>query len=89
MLAGLSEDHDTPRNSRGWTASYYSSGGQEWDGVRWTNDAIEAHFGPLRTFVIAGSDHPNHTVLAAQRCERARIRSERDPRGRPAPHPAA
>ncbi len=25
---------------------------------------IEAHFGPLRTFVIAGSDHPNHTVLA-------------------------
>ncbi|MDH6462738.1 hypothetical protein M2302_002919, partial [Micromonospora sp. A200] len=23
-----------------------------------------AHFGPLRTFVIAGSDHPNHTVLA-------------------------
>nr|WP_225878947.1 hypothetical protein [Spongiactinospora rosea] len=52
----------------------------------------------MRTFVIAGSDHPNHVVLAgrlqaylwwrnanarhpdvlaAQRCERARIRSER------------
>ncbi|PWU62386.1 IS630 family transposase [Micromonospora globispora] len=29
----------------------------------WANP-IEAHFGPLRTFVIAGSDHPNHTVLA-------------------------
>jgi transposase len=25
----------------------------------WANP-IEAHFGPLRTFVIAGSDHPNH-----------------------------
>ncbi|WP_233579681.1 IS630 family transposase [Verrucosispora sp. FIM060022] len=63
----------------------------------WANP-IEAQFGPLRTFVIAGSDHPNHTVLtrklqaylrwrnvnarnpdvlAAQRRERARIRSER------------
>jgi hypothetical protein len=27
--------------------------------------------------VIAGSNHPNHTVLAAQRRERARIRSEK------------
>ncbi|NJC13030.1 hypothetical protein F4558_002856 [Micromonospora profundi] len=63
----------------------------------WANP-IEAQFGPLRTFVIAGSNHPNHTVLtrrlqtylrwrntnarhpdvlAAQRRERARIRSER------------
>ncbi|MBP1781857.1 hypothetical protein J3R08_001876 [Micromonospora sp. HB375] len=63
----------------------------------WANP-IEAQFGPLRTFVIAGSDHPNHTaltrklqaylrwrnanarhpdVMAAQRRERARIRSER------------
>lgn len=63
----------------------------------WANP-IEAHFGPLRTFVIAGSDHPNHPVrarrlhahlrwrnanarhpdvLAAQRRERARIRSEK------------
>jgi transposase len=66
----------------------------------WANP-IEAHFGPLRTFVIAGSNHPNHTVatralhehlrwrnansrhpdiLAAQRRERARIRSERHQR---------
>ncbi|MGW3996300.1 transposase [Amycolatopsis sp. NPDC004772] len=29
----------------------------------WANP-IEAHFGPLRAFVIAGSDHPNHPVLA-------------------------
>ncbi len=29
----------------------------------WANP-IEAHFGPLRTFVIAGSDHPNHPRLA-------------------------
>ncbi|MBB4738805.1 transposase [Actinoplanes octamycinicus] len=29
----------------------------------WANP-IEAQFGPLRTFVIAGSNHPNHTVLA-------------------------
>ncbi|WP_394468245.1 transposase [Kutzneria buriramensis] len=28
----------------------------------WANP-IEAHFGPLRTFVIAGSNHPNHPVL--------------------------
>ena len=66
----------------------------------WANP-IEAHFGPLRTFVIGTSDHPNHTVLArklqaylrwrnaharhpdvlaAQRRERARIRSERQQR---------
>lgn len=25
---------------------------------------IELHFGPLRTFVIAGSDHPHRTLLA-------------------------
>jgi transposase len=71
----------------------------------WANP-IEAQFGPLRTFVIAGSDHPNHTaltrhlhaylrwrnanarhpdVLAAQRRERARVRSERQRRwGQPA-----
>ena len=29
----------------------------------WANP-IEAHFGPLRTFVIGTSDHPNHTALA-------------------------
>jgi transposase len=70
----------------------------------WANP-IEAQFGPLRTFVMGNSDHPNHTVLArrlqaclrwrnaharhpdvlaAQRRERARIRSERQHRwGRP------
>ena len=25
---------------------------------------IQAHFGPSRTFVMGGSDHPDHTVLA-------------------------
>jgi transposase len=75
----------------------------------WANP-VEAHFGPLRTFVIGNSDHPNHTalarrlqaylrwrnaharhpdVLAAQRRERARIRSERQQRwGRPKPKAA-
>ena len=70
----------------------------------WANP-IEAQFGPLRTFTMGSSDHPNHTVLArrlqeylvwrnanarhpdilaAQRRERARIRSERHQRwGRP------
>ncbi|MFF7190299.1 transposase, partial [Streptomyces sp. NPDC008222] len=71
----------------------------------WANP-IEAHFGPLRQFTIANSDHRNHTaqtralhaylcwrnknarhpdVLAAQRRERARIRSEKGIRwgGRP------
>jgi transposase len=70
----------------------------------WANP-IEAQFGPLRSFVMGASDHPNHTVLArelqaylrwrnanarhpdvlaAQRRERARVRSERQQRwGRP------
>lgn len=63
----------------------------------WAN-SIEAHFGPVRRFTIANSEHPNHTVqtralhaylrrrnanvrhydvLAAERGERARIRSEK------------
>jgi len=75
----------------------------------WANP-IEAHFGPLRTFVMANSDYPDHPalarrlqaylrwrnaharhpdVLAAQRRERARIRSERQQRwGRPKPEAA-
>jgi hypothetical protein len=71
----------------------------------WANP-IEAHFGPLRQFIIANSHHRNHTaqtralhaylrwrntnarhpdVLAAQRRERARVRSEKGIRwgGRP------
>ncbi|MGW6056018.1 IS630 family transposase [Streptomyces sp. NPDC055189] len=71
----------------------------------WANP-IEAHFGPLRQFTLANSNHPNHIVqtralhaylrwrnanarhpdvLAAQRKERARIRSEKGIRwgGRP------
>ena len=71
----------------------------------WANP-IEAHFGPLRQFTIANSNHPNHPVqtralhaylpwrnanarhrdvLAAERRERARIRSEKGIRwgGRP------
>jgi len=72
----------------------------------WANP-IEAHFGPLRQFTIANSNHPNHTVqtralhaclrwrnantrhrdvLAAERKERARIRSEKGhPSGRTPP----
>jgi transposase len=75
----------------------------------WANP-IEAQFGPVRTFVMGGSDHPNHMVLAcrlqaylawrnanarhpdvlaAQRRERARIRSQRQHRwGRPRPKAA-
>jgi transposase len=70
----------------------------------WANP-IEPQFGPLRTFVMGGSDYRNHTmlarrlhgylrwrnanarhpdVLAAQRRERTRIRSQRQQRwGRP------
>ncbi|MGW2749184.1 IS630 family transposase [Streptomyces sp. NPDC001450] len=76
----------------------------------WANP-IEAHFGPLRQFTLANSNHPNHTVqtralhrylrwrninarhpdiLAAQRRERARIRSEKGIRwGRPATRAAS
>ncbi|MET7718786.1 hypothetical protein [Streptomyces sp. NPDC005407] len=75
----------------------------------WANP-IEAQFGPLRNFVMGGSNHPNHTVLAsrlqdylrwrnvnarhpdvlaAQRRERAKVRSERQQRwGRPRPKAA-
>jgi transposase len=75
----------------------------------WANP-IEAQFGPLRMFTIAGSNPANHgaltrdlqaylrwrnanarhpDVLAAQRRERARIRSERHQRwGRPRPRAA-
>lgn len=72
----------------------------------WANP-IEAHFGPLRQFTLANSNHRSHPVqtralhrhlrwrnanarhpdvLAAQRKERARIRSEKGIRwgGRPA-----
>jgi hypothetical protein len=74
-------------------------------------DPIEPHVGPLRSFVIAGSNHPNHValtralhahlrwhnaharhpdVLAAERRERARVRSERHRRwGQPRQRPAA
>jgi transposase len=75
----------------------------------WANP-IEAHFGPVRQFVTAGSDYTDHVelthrlhaylrwrnanarhpyVLAAQRRERARVRSERRRLwGQPAPQPA-
>jgi len=75
----------------------------------WANP-IEAQFGPLRSFVLGDSNHPNHPVLArklqgylrwrnanarhpdvlaAQRRERARVRSQQQRRwGRPA-RPAA
>ncbi|WP_198946202.1 transposase, partial [Pseudofrankia asymbiotica] len=75
----------------------------------WANP-IEAQFGPVRSFVMNNSNHPNHpalarhlqaylrwrnthardpSVLAAQRRERARVRSERQQRwGRPRPHAA-
>ncbi|MGA6165990.1 IS630 family transposase [Amycolatopsis magusensis] len=49
----------------------------------WANP-IEAHFGPLKTFAVAGSNHPNHTVATRAlhaylrwRNANARIRSER------------
>jgi hypothetical protein len=66
----------------------------------WANP-VEALFGPVRTFVMGGSDHRNHPalarklqdylrwrnararhpgVLAAQRREQARLRSERQQR---------
>jgi hypothetical protein len=76
----------------------------------WANPT-ETQFGPLRTFVTGGSDHPNHAVLAAscrttcagetptprhpdvlaaQRRERARVRSERQQSwGRPRPRSRA
>jgi hypothetical protein len=75
----------------------------------WANP-VEAQSGPVRTFVMGGSDHRNHPalarklqdylrwrnaharhpdVLAAQRRERARLRSERQQRwGRPKPKAA-
>jgi hypothetical protein len=50
---------------RAWAAGH----AVEWDFTptyaSWANP-IEPHFGPLRSFVIAGSDHPNHVVLTAR-----------------------
>jgi hypothetical protein len=40
----------------------------------WANP-IEAQFGPVRTFVTGGSDHPNHTVLARRLQDYLRWRS--------------
>src|SRR5512140_1900991 len=89
---------------RRWTAGANVELGFTPTSASWANP-IEAQFGPVRTFVMSGSDHPSHTVLArklqdylrwrnanarhpdvlaAQRRERARIRSERQQRwGRP------
>jgi transposase len=55
----------------------------------WANP-IEAHFGPLRTFVMGSSDHPNHPSLARklQACLPALAQRPRPPprrAGRPAP----
>ena len=40
----------------------------------WANP-IEPQFGPLRTFVIANSNHPNHTVLAGRLQQHLRWRN--------------
>nr|WP_231904763.1 transposase [Saccharothrix espanaensis] len=40
----------------------------------WANP-IEPQFGPLRTFVIANSNHPNHTVLARRLQQHLRWRN--------------
>ena len=52
----------------------------------WANP-IEAQFGPVRTFVMGGSDHRNHTVLARRLQDYLRWRPRPPPRraGRPAP----
>ena len=53
----------------------------------WANP-IEAQFGPVRTFVMGGSDHRNHPALARklQACLRWRSAHARPRRaGRPAP----
>jgi hypothetical protein len=43
----------------------------------WANPA-EAQFGPLRTFIMGGSDHPNHQVL--DECDMLLQQSQRPPR---------
>jgi len=50
------------------------------DHASWANP-IEAQFGPLRTFVMGGSDYPSHTVLARrlQDCLRWRNANARHP----------
>jgi hypothetical protein len=60
----------------------------------WANP-VEAQFGPLRTFVMGGSDHPSHTVLARKLHAYLRWRNAHDrhpgvlaaqpPRARPRP----
>ncbi|MFJ9890025.1 helix-turn-helix domain-containing protein [Streptomyces sp. NPDC091287] len=79
-------------------------------GQPFTHWSLRKLFGPLRNFIMGGSNHPNHPalarklqdylrwrnanarhpdVLAAQRRERAKVRSERQQRwGRPRPQAA-
>lgn len=54
----------------------------------WAN-SIEAQFGPLRMFIMANSNHPNHTVLArkVQKYLRWRNANARTPTS--SPHNAA
>jgi transposase len=60
----------------------------------WANP-IEAQFGPLRTFVMGDSNHPNHTVLARRlhaylrwrNCQRPPPRRPGRPTPRTRPHP--
>ena len=48
----------------------------------WANP-IEAQFGPLRTFVMGNSNHPNHTVLARVAGLSALAQRQRPPPRRP------
>ena len=45
----------------------------------WANP-IEAHFGPLREFVLNNSNHPNHVVLTRRLHAHLRWRNSQRPR---------
>jgi transposase len=74
-------NHHNNRDVRDWCAEHHVELVFTPTYASWANP-IEAHFGPLRQFVIANSDHPDHPALgrAIRNYLRWRNRHTRDPR---------
>jgi transposase len=74
-------NHHKNRDLRQWCADHHVELAFTPTYASWANP-IEAHFGPLRQFVLANSDHPDHPALgrALRKYLRWRNAHTRDPR---------
>ena len=74
-------NHHKNRDLRQWCADHHVELAFTPTYASWANP-IEAHFGPLRQFVIANSDYPDHPTLgrALRKYLRWRNHHTRDPR---------